>query len=127
MIAIEVRDGAYIVKASKCVLVLIKAQFSEALKRGKAYCRAQQCVARLAPNAASDPLAYEYHQRAGRTCRRVSPISPYFTVNADAGITAQAVSAVASLAQARKIVCFLSPGNRSVARLVRNRASSDRI
>lgn len=49
MIEIEVRDGAYIVKASKCVLGLTKAQFIEALKRGKAYRRAQQGAGRVAP------------------------------------------------------------------------------
>jgi len=36
MIEIEVKDGSYIVKAPKCVLVLTKAQFIEALKKGKA-------------------------------------------------------------------------------------------
>jgi hypothetical protein len=50
MIEIEVKDGSYIVKAPKCVLVLTKAQFIEALQRGKAYRRVQQRSARLAPS-----------------------------------------------------------------------------
>ena len=63
--------------------------------------------------------------------RRVSPLSPVnassFAVTVAPSITAQAASAVASLAEACKHRAFLSPGNRSVARLVTNRGSCDRI
>ena len=39
MIPIEIRDGWVLLHAPKCLLVLSRQQFMEALKRGKAYCR----------------------------------------------------------------------------------------
>jgi hypothetical protein len=106
MIEIEVRDGLYHVRGPKIELCLTKAEFIQALRRAKWVKRQQRRAARVAPNAASDPLAYGYHQRAGRTFCRVSPISlvnsSSFAVTVAPGITAQLVSAVASLAQARK-------------------------
>jgi len=47
---ITFQDGQVLIDAPKCLIVLTKAQFIEALKRGKAYRRAQQRQARMAPN-----------------------------------------------------------------------------
>jgi hypothetical protein len=47
MIEIECRDGWWIIKAPKMRLVLTKAQFIEALRRGRQYRRREQQQARL--------------------------------------------------------------------------------
>jgi hypothetical protein len=46
MIELEVRDGWYIVRLPKCVLVLTRQQFIEALRRGKWWRRQQAMAAR---------------------------------------------------------------------------------
>ena len=46
---ISFEDNQVLIKAPKCLIVLTKAEFVEALKRGKAYRRAQQRSARVAP------------------------------------------------------------------------------
>jgi hypothetical protein len=45
---IIMEDGQVLVKGPKCLIVLTKAQFIEALKRGKAYRRQQSMQGRLA-------------------------------------------------------------------------------
>jgi hypothetical protein len=51
----EVKDGQYIVHLPKCVLVLTRAQFIEALKRGKAYHRREAMQARRAKASGRTP------------------------------------------------------------------------
>ena len=46
MIDIKVKDGLYIITAPKTTLVLTREQFIAALKRGKAWLRAEAMAAR---------------------------------------------------------------------------------
>jgi hypothetical protein len=46
---IEFVEGQVLINAPKCLIVLTRQQVIEALKRGKAYRRAQQRSARVAP------------------------------------------------------------------------------
>jgi hypothetical protein len=49
MIGVEVKDGLYIISLPKCVVVMSKAQFLEALKKGKWWRRRQALAARVPP------------------------------------------------------------------------------
>jgi hypothetical protein len=47
MIGVEVKDGLYVVRLPKSILVLTKTQFIQALKQGKWWRRRQAWQARL--------------------------------------------------------------------------------
>jgi hypothetical protein len=53
MTEIDMKDGFYIIRAPKCVLVLTSAQFIEALKPGKAWRREEAWQARVAAQEAA--------------------------------------------------------------------------
>jgi hypothetical protein len=64
MIDIKLIDGWYVVTAPKCTLVLTKAQFIEALRRGRWWRRRQALRARLAPVTNRDDEADRPQQPA---------------------------------------------------------------
>jgi hypothetical protein len=49
MIGVEVRDGRYIVRIDKAILVMSKAEFIRCLQAGKRWKRAEALRARQAP------------------------------------------------------------------------------
>ncbi|HEX9872531.1 MAG TPA: hypothetical protein VGC99_28825 [Candidatus Tectomicrobia bacterium] len=48
MIDVKLIDGRFVVTLEKCILVLTKAEFVQALRRGKGFKRGQQLQDRLA-------------------------------------------------------------------------------
>jgi hypothetical protein len=48
MIGVEIREGLYILTLPKCILVLTKAEFIQALRRGKWWRRREALQARQA-------------------------------------------------------------------------------
>jgi hypothetical protein len=55
MIEITVHDGYYLITAPKCMLVLTKAEFIQALQRGKWWRRTEAMRARLTRPPCSTP------------------------------------------------------------------------
>jgi hypothetical protein len=49
MIGIEVKDGFYLISLPKCLVVLTKAEFIQALRRGKWWRRREALAARVPP------------------------------------------------------------------------------